>query len=216
MKYKKIHVPEVKKLFDKYLVPVYLKRMGINKNQVTSEVIQLEELLHPDIVSHERYLESSVVCIDENSSNEVVGFGMGLYLNKNLYRRCFDQLEEYLKVENRPEDLRSYAKSILQLHRYRRTDLFDKYGLKTVLMFESSVVIPNLIGKGIGLNIAESLACKFGRNVDGIIFETQMPIAKYKALEIKDRKYISICKEEILFNEIYHNGFHTKLKLARF
>ena len=87
-KFEKKHIPDVKELFDKYLVPIYLKRMGITKEEITNEIIEMEDILDPNVTSDERYQECSVVCVNK-SNNKVVACCMNYFLNESEYNEMY-------------------------------------------------------------------------------------------------------------------------------
>jgi len=215
IKFEEKHIPEVKDLFNKYLLPTYYERLGITKQQITDDIIELEDNVHSNVVSSERFRECSLVCVDEN--NKVIACQLNHFLDEDGYNSYFiEPPQKYLKLPNKSKETREYAEYILNA--YNGHDLFNRYNINRVFYLESTIVLPEYRGQGITVVFRALSVSYFTKEGDGILSETQIP--KEKMEKMRKRKNFEqdlvnsfLSDGGIKLNAITSNGYYCMVVL---
>lgn len=183
--------------------------MGITRDEVTKEIKDFEWILDPNVTSGEFYQHCSVVCIDKGMNDEVIACYMGYCLDEQEFEESYpENPRRYLQLENQPESVRSYAKSMFQ-NNYG-LDIFQRYDLKKVLYGESWVIAPkyrNTIMAGnvrLIMKMYEHSMNLAGEDVGAFLSETQIPPEDWHGREERFKKRPA---NEIILRENINNGF---------
>jgi len=213
IKFEEKHIPEVRELFNTYLVPTLYKRLGITKQQITGDIIELEDVVHPDVVSFEIYRECSLVCVDTDDNSKVVGCQLNYFLDEDRFNACLVEApKKYLKLSNKSKKTREYAEYLLNV--YDGHDLFNRYNLKRILYLESSVILPEFRGQNIMRNLMKKSADYFTKEGDGVLAESLIPLKKMKKIKEQgnfEQNYV--INGGIFLREVISNGFVCVLVL---
>lgn len=203
VRYGKKHIPSVKKLYDRYLIPQYLRHMGITKDEVTKEIIELEWMLHPDVTAAKYYEPYSVVCIDKSRENKVIGCSMAYTLDEQQYYEGFlEKSKQYLNLKNQPESVRDYAKNLI--NSYGDLNLFEKYNAKKIFYWESVAISPFYRQQNVGSKMIEFSEGLTDKDIKIMLGEMQVPPEDWKGNI--DRFKIRP-ENEIVLKESFHNDF---------
>lgn len=209
MKFEKKHIPAVKELFDKYLIPNYLRRMGITKEELTDDIIKFETILDPEVTSEKYYQQYSMVCVDRNLNDKVVGCYMCYPLDEAEYNESLvDSAKRYLLLKNQPESVRSYAKALIRSN--EGLNIFQEYNLKKILYIETVIIDATYRGNEIIKNffhLSRDRALK-DNNISAILSETQIPPEVWKGRrEVLLNKRPITNDNRIILRENVDNGF---------
>uniref|UniRef100_A0A7M5VCW0 Uncharacterized protein n=1 Tax=Clytia hemisphaerica TaxID=252671 RepID=A0A7M5VCW0_9CNID len=163
----KQHAEQVQALIEKYLVPMYYKRLGIKENE-RSKYIHVEDCLDPKSADNPKFEDVSYVAIDEN--DRIVGCNMNYFVTKQDFQQNFiNFVEQGAQNRENPESLRRFAK-----HRYEvchnLVNLFDDYNLEKLFYIESGIVVPEYRGVKLSLEMTSKACQRFGEE-HGILWE---------------------------------------------
>uniref|UniRef100_A0A7M5XI32 Uncharacterized protein n=1 Tax=Clytia hemisphaerica TaxID=252671 RepID=A0A7M5XI32_9CNID len=167
------HAAQVQELYDRYLIPTYLKRLGIGEDERT-QYSDIEDVLDVNAAYNEKFEGFSFVVID--SSGQVKGVQLSYMFGKDDCENAFPELNRKVVEENKhKESIMKYCQ-----HRYEVCkilyDLYERYGFERAIYLESTVLHPDVRGKGINQRLTDHLTS----HTDEVIFvEGQIPVDVY-------------------------------------
>ena len=218
------YIPEVTNLVRKYLVPNLLKRIGIQSlDEVTEEILTLEPMVNPDVLLlDEVWHKSSLLYIEEDEKEgieeSIVGCSLGWYTNEDDYNAFQELINTNPKFRD-PSLSESVKEFIDKSIEMDSVNLFRKYNIKNLLIYESGVMVPRLRGRGLNILQINEFAETFGNGqVDAMMITSMIPPEIYnsKNFSYDTTTLIKNCSEEIFCHEMICNGYLMKTRLAFF
>ena len=193
------HGEQVQDLMNKYLIPTYLKRMGLRVGEVTDKYYLAEDVLHPQAAMNTKFEEGfSFVAVDK--SYRVLGCHLCYHVTKKQFKSDFvDSNYEIMNDDSYKESVRKYCQ-----HRYAVCrdwpDLYDTYGMEKILYMESVILHPDIRGGHTHhkLELSSVVACD---ERHGILVEGMWPVKKF--LEVHPESSVG----QVLGDVEEHTGF---------
>ena len=163
----KQHGKQVQALMEKYLIPTYLKRLGIKESE-RSNYIDVEDCLDPKSVENPKFEDVSYVAVEEKG--RIVACGMNYFITKSDFQLNFiDYVKQGAENMDSPASLRHFAE-----HRYEvchdLVNLFDEYNLEKLFYIESGIVVPEYRRKKLTMELFSKACHRFGEE-HGILWE---------------------------------------------
>ena len=163
----KKHSTQVKFLIEKYLVPMYLNRMGITEKE-RSKYLTIEDCLDPESATNPKFENVSYVAIE--SSGRVVACYMNYFLSEqNLQSDLIDHPKAGMFDHHNPAKLRQFSE-----HRYEvchdMVNLYKQYNQEILFYMETGIVIPEYRRLGITKLLTNKACKRFGQDY-GILWE---------------------------------------------
>ena len=163
----------MQELYDKYLVPTDLKRLGIEEHE-REKYSHIEDVVAVNAAFNEKFVGFSFVVVDR--FGQVVGASLSYMMDKELCKREFVELNRKIVEENNEK------KSILKYcqHRYEVCKflygLYEKYRFERAVYMESIFLHPDVRGRGLNQRLDKKLMS----HTNEIIFvEGQIPLEFY-------------------------------------
>ena len=99
---------QVQNLLDRYMIPTYLKRMGLKPEQKL-EYLHCEPALDPNDTYDRKLEDYSLVVIENDSNNNVIGCQTNYFLSRTMIS---EKLKGFQEIIDRKEDdmLHEYCK----------------------------------------------------------------------------------------------------------
>ena len=187
------HGTQVQELYDKYLVPTDLKRLGIEEHE-REKYSHIEDVVAVNAAFDEKFVGFSFVAVD--SFGQVVGAQLSYMVDKELCKREFVELNQKIVEEKKEKE------SILKYcqHRYEVCKilygLYERYGFERAIYLESTFLHPGARGKGLNKRLVDKL---YSHTNEVIYVEGQIPVDVYI-------KHYGL-NGTVLGNVVVHNGF---------
>ena len=171
------HGKQMQNLLDKYIIPTYIKRMGLTPDQ-QSEYAEFEPVLDPKSAFHKRLKDHSLVAV--NGDGKLIGCQTNYFLHKKEVIEEVKNLKKMINISSSDEEglLAEYCR-----HRLRITNetvqLLRSYPtVSKAFYLESTILIPSWRGQNISAELhSQSL------NIVGpeafVLLEGMMPNEKY-------------------------------------
>ena len=170
------HGKEVQNLLDKYMIPVYLKRMGLTAEQQKDHV-EIEYILDPKGAYNPNLDGLSLVVLDENQ--KVRACQTNYYMNIKTSKQELAEYKQFLAscdidkqsklwkyLEQRNDFFDDYIKSI--------DNLLMKTSIDRFLCIESTIIDPKWRGRGLAEILHKKSAYEVAHN-EMAILEGMMP-----------------------------------------
>ena len=167
------HGAQVQELYDKYLVPTDLKRLGIEEHE-RETYSHIEDVVAVNSVFNPKFVGFSFVAVDK--SGKVVAAHLNYLMDKEYCKREFVELNRKIVEENtEKESILKYCQ-----HRYEVCkilyDLYEKYGFERAVYLESGFSHPDV--RGLGLH--QRLILKVASHTNEVLLaELQIPLDVY-------------------------------------
>ena len=167
------HGAQVQELYDKYLVPTDLKRLGIEEHE-REKYSHIEDVVAVNAAFNPKFVGFSFVAVD--SFGQVVGALLSYMMDKEYCKREFVELNRKIVEENKEKE------SILKYcqHRYEVCKilhgLYEKYNFKRAIYLESIFLHPDVRGKGLKQRLDKML---ISQTNEVIFVEGQIPVDVY-------------------------------------
>jgi len=170
------HGEQVQDLVNKYLIPTYLKRMGLHADELTDKYYLAEEILHPRGAMDEKFVEGlSFVAVDK--SNRVLGCHLSYYVTKDQFNSHFvENNYKVMKDKSYKESVRKYCQHCYFIWR-DCLHLYDSYHMEKLLYLESVILHPDIRGRGTDLKL-EFSSIRACNERHGILVDGMWPIMK--------------------------------------
>ena len=184
----KQHGKQMQNLLDKYIIPTYMKRMGLKPEQ-QMEYAEFEPALDPKGAYHKRLENHSLVAVDDDG--KLIGCQTNFFLQKREILEETKKLEEMVTSRRKLEDLfTEYCRHRLKIENKILQLLSGYPTIEKVFYLESTILEPSWRRQNLSAELHfQSL------NVAGpeafILIEGMMPLKKYlEGINRRDIGYI--------------------------
>ena len=143
------HIKEVQHLYEDFLIPTYVQRLGLNLGQKNDfqEADFAEEIINIDNLNDEKYLGVSVVVYD---GDKMIACSMNYLIDEALFNKEFVDYNRRLMNDDRLKpNLRKYTQHLFEV--WQGHNFFSKYNLEKVLYQETVIVNPEYRHHGLSV-----------------------------------------------------------------
>lgn len=172
----KQHGKEMQNLLDKYIIPTYMKRMGLKPEQ-QMEYAEFESVLDPKSAYHKRLEDHSLVALDNDG--KLIGCQTNYFIPLKEALEDIKELKRMLASRTSLEDpFTEYCRHRLRIGNEFLQLLRNYPTVEKAFYLESTIVEPSWRGQNISADLHEE-----SLNVAGpeafVLLEGMMPIEKY-------------------------------------
>eukprot|EP00111_Clytia_hemisphaerica_P001237 TCONS_00003516-protein len=190
------HSEQVIELLAKHLLPTYMKRLGITREQQKKDLIEVEAILDPGHLKREIFEKASYVALDK--SDKVVACSLNYFISKEEWLKYFVEPNKSITQNtNYSKHIRKYCQQQYDLYHDVIDLTYDKYNLQTILYLEDGVTLPEYRGLRIAQWLQRTVLGDFGEQY-GILGEGMVPMDRINAGKVNPA-----------FNAWRENGFLT-------
>eukprot|EP00111_Clytia_hemisphaerica_P001234 TCONS_00003512-protein len=197
------HSEQVIELVAKHLLPTYMKRLGITREEQKKDLIEVEAILDPNFAKRKIFEGASYVALDK--SDKVVACSLNYFISKEEWLKYFVEPNKSITQNtNYSKHIRKYCQQQYDLYHDVIDLTYDKYNLQTILYLEDGVTLPEYRGLRISEWIQKSVYDEFGEKY-GMLGEGMIPLDKIQAGKINPA-----------FRAMHLNGFITVKEAVTF
>ena len=195
------HSEQVIDLVAKHLLPTYMKRLGITRENQKRKLTDVEAILDPSHLRKNIFEGASYVALDE--SDKLVACSLNYFTSREEWLKYFVGPNKAIAQNtNYGENIRKYCQQQYELY-YDVIDLtYDKYNLQTILYLEDGVTLPEYRGLRIAQWLQKTVIRDFGEQY-GILGEGMVPLYRIDAGKVNPA-----------FDAWRKNGFITVKKIV--
>ena len=134
----KDHAKEVQSLLEKYIVPTYLRRMGLTPEE-RMEYVDFKPVLDPKGAFNKKFEPNSLVAVDNDG--KMIGCQTSFYMDTYSYLEDLNKMIEHF-AHKQNDCLQSNFKDLLiEAHEYNK--VVEKFpGTDRIVFLESTIVDP--------------------------------------------------------------------------
>eukprot|EP00111_Clytia_hemisphaerica_P016809 TCONS_00049855-protein len=206
------HIKEVQDLYEEFLIPTYVKRLGLTGlgHPNFHEAEFAEEIVNSDNLNDEKYLGVSVVVYD---GDKMIACSMNYLVDEELFNKEFvDYNRRLMNDYSLKPNLRKYIQHLYEV--WQGHNFFSKYELEKVLYQETIIVNPKYRHHGLSgflMNYTKDL-CQ--SKCDGVLSDSQIPLPLYQKIVERDPNARSpIADALILRSVLSYDGFVVSVTL---